>query len=248
MDLSHDSDALSTTSNDTTPPPPPTPPLDGRSLMFNHCSEQVWDEPVLRPSQLKILHLLFDPHAPNAVLAVYRTGEGKSHMIRMVGVVERSIALIFIPILKLSADVFTKFQSACHVFGSVNAYHLDELYDSSVQRYNKVLDHCQNMQCDTWTTTFVFLSPQDLCYSPRALDVFISCGSNGTLRTIVLDEVHLHVAHGLSFRDSSNLALDEVYFQWTMIARSTCPVFCLQEPTGLNGFLIVLLVAFKFGC
>lgn len=61
------------------------------------ASDNVWDEPSLCPMQGKILRLLLDPNSPNAILAVYPTGSGKSHIIRTVGVIERGIVMVFIP-------------------------------------------------------------------------------------------------------------------------------------------------------
>lgn len=162
--------------------------------------------------QSRILKLLLDPASPNAVLAVYRTGVGKSHLIRMIGAMERGVCLIFIPLLTLSADVMSKFQSACQDYGSVRAYHLDEIYDSNIAQYNAVIQRCLSLRRDTASTVFVFLSPQHLCNSRDACNAFLQCAANGTMRRIVLDEVHLHIAHGLSFREECR-ELRDIFFK-----------------------------------
>jgi len=55
-------------------------------------------------------------------------GGGKNHILRTLGVIERGIVLIFIPLLTLSADVMHKFDAANTTWGNVGVYHLDELY------------------------------------------------------------------------------------------------------------------------
>ena len=180
--------------------------------LFNDCSRDVWGTPSLRPMQSNILRLLIDPSLPNAVLAVYRTGLGKSHVIRMIGVLDRGICMIFIPLLTLSADVMKKFQSACQHFGSVRAYHLDELVDSDPTLHDEVLSLCINLRPSTKSTVFVFLSPQHLCKHQSACNVFLACAAKGTLRTVAMDEIHLHVAHGLSFREECR-KLKDIFFK-----------------------------------
>lgn len=100
--------------------------------------------------QRHIIKLMLDPSSPNAVLAVYRTGHGKSHAIRMFGVLDRGVCLVFIPLLTLSADVMAKFQFASQLYGSVRAYHLDEMYDGDHDQYNAVIiQRCLCLPLDT---------------------------------------------------------------------------------------------------
>jgi hypothetical protein len=168
MNLSTAAAALTDASLSPPPSPPPAGSSDMLDVMITACSAAVWDTEELRPMQQKIIRLMFDPDKPNAMLAVYRTGEGKSHVIRMVGVLDRGVCLIFIPLLTLSADVMTKFQSACQLYGSVRAYHLNEIYDNNRDIYNAVLQRCIDLPPSTPSTVFVFLSPQHLCRSSNA--------------------------------------------------------------------------------
>ena len=114
----------------------------------------------------------------------------------------RGITLVFIPLLTLSANVMAKFESAFQLYGSVRAYHLDELYDNNAEKYTAVINRCRDLQPanPSPSTVFIFLSPQHLCKSDLALSTFIGCSARGTLRTIFMDEVHVHVHQGLSFR------------------------------------------------
>lgn len=108
------------------------------------------------------------------------------------------ITLVFIPLLTLPANVMAKFESAFQLYGSVSAYHLDELYDNNAEKYT--INRCRDLQPANPSTVFIFLSPQHLCKSDLALSTFIGCSARGTLRTIFMDEVHVHVHQGLSFR------------------------------------------------
>jgi superfamily II DNA helicase RecQ len=60
-------------------------------------------------------------------------------------------------------------------------------------------------------TVFIFMSPQFLINHPEAREVFIECSHRTTIRVIVLDEVHIHVQHGTSFR-SEIRALQVLFF------------------------------------
>ena len=191
---------------------PYEPPFDQLSLLFRDCSRNVWDTRDLRPMQQKIIRLMIEPSEPNAVLAVYRTGLGKSHVIRMLGALDRGICMVFIPLLTLSADVMSKFESACEDFGSVQAYHLDEIADSDRTVHDEIISSSMAMKPSTKSTIFIFLSPQHLCKHQSACNVFLACGAKGTLRTVAMDEAHLHVAHGLSFREECR-QLKDIFFK-----------------------------------
>ena len=214
------------------------PTTDLQSAYFdsilNACSEHVWREPNLRPMQSKIIKLIFDPSEPNAILAVYRTGEGKSHVIRMIGALENGVCLVFIPLLTLSADVMAKFQDACQDYGSNRAFHLDEIYDNNRENYNEILEWCSRLTPTTTSTIFAFVSPQHLCISRRACNVFIQCALKKTLRSVVLDEVHLLVGHALSFRDQCR-ELSDIFFK---------PVFHPENPDQFIPRILCLTATF----
>ena len=177
-------------------------PFDHERIRYDlrECSDFVWEVEELRDSQYRIAQVMFDPNLPNQIVAVYPTGSGKSHVIRVIGAMHRGICLIFIPLLTLSADVMAKFDSACQLYGSVRSYHLDELIDNNKEKYDQVLQRCKELPRSTDSTVFIFLSPQHLCKCANAREIFVGCSAYGTLRTVVMDEVHLHVQHGLSFR------------------------------------------------
>ena len=109
---------------------------------MQQASNDVWNVPTLRPMQLEVVNALLNPRLPNNIIAIHKTGGGKTHIIRVVGVMEGGIILIFIPLLTLSADVLIKFQNANDDYGDVNVQHLDELYDVNYDKYKQVLHRC----------------------------------------------------------------------------------------------------------
>ena len=100
----------------------------------------------------------------------------------------------------LQTLVMHKFEEYNPTWGNVGVYHLDEMYDCDRQLYSSFLRSCLSMRWDTSSTFFVFLSPQFLINHRDALNVFVTCAHNWTLRVIAMDEAHIHVQHGTSFR------------------------------------------------
>jgi superfamily II DNA helicase RecQ len=152
------------------------------------------------PAQLDAVYRLLHPVRPNHLAVIQRTGAGKTHILQTLGVIERGIILIYIPLLTLSADVMSKFTCADQKFGAVAVQHLDELFDANKQVYYDLLEQCRGLRWSTTTTVFIFVSPQFLINHPEARKVFIECSHRTTLRVIALDEVHIHVQQGTSFR------------------------------------------------
>jgi len=146
------------------------------------ASASVWVVPTMRPAQLGACYRLLHPHRPNSFVVVHRTGGGKTHILRTLGVIERGIVLIFIPLLTLSADVMHKFEVANTTWGNVGAYHLDELYDANHRAFESLLRRCSTMKRNTTSTLFMFLSQQFLVHHRNILDIFVTCARERTLR------------------------------------------------------------------
>jgi superfamily II DNA helicase RecQ len=164
------------------------------------ASSSVWGVQEMYPTQIDSVFRLLHPVRPNNLAAIQQTGAGKTHILRMLGVMERGIVLIVIPLLTLSADVMSKFTCADQRFGTVMVQHLGELYDGNKKVYHELLERCHSLQRSTTTTVFIFLSPQFLINHPDARDVFIACSHRATLRVVAIDKAHIHVQHGTSFR------------------------------------------------
>ena len=163
------------------------------------ASALVWSVHEMYPAQLDAVYRLLHPVRPNHLAVIQGTGAGKTHILRTLGVIERGIILIFIPLLTLSADVMSKFTCANQKFGAVAVQHFDELFDANKQVYYDLLEQYRGLRRSTTTTVFIFMSPQFLINHPKAREVFIECSHRTTLRVIALDKVHIHVQHGTSF-------------------------------------------------
>ncbi len=121
------------------------------------ASMSVWGVPDMFPAQLDAVFCFLHPVKPYHLAVKEQTGAGKTHILRMLGVIERGIVLIFIPLLMLSADVMSKFTCANHRFGTVIIQHLNELFDANKSAYKDLLEQCRGLRCSTTTTVFLFL-------------------------------------------------------------------------------------------
>jgi hypothetical protein len=140
------------------------------------ASFSVWGVREMYPMQIDAIYRLLHPLRTNYLAVIQCTGAGKTHIVQTLGVMERGIVLIFIPLLTLSADVMSKFTSADQRFGPVKEQHLDELYDGNKKVYHDLLERCRGLRRSTTTTVFIFLSPQFLINHTDARDVFIAYG------------------------------------------------------------------------
>ncbi len=129
------------------------------------------------------------------------------------GLIERGIILIFIPLLTLSANLMHKFEDASTTWGNVGVYHLDELYDSNCPAFDRLLRRCPTIKRNTTSTLFIFLLPQFHVHHCNTLDIFVTCAREGTLRLIAMDEAHIHVLHGTSFHDDIRALQAEFFTQ-----------------------------------
>ena len=169
-------------------------------LNYNAASAAVWREPSLRPGQSRVLCHLGNPSKPRHVLVVMRPGGGKTHITRVAGVVERGIVLVVVMLHSLSADQMAKFTSANQAYGTVTAHNLDELFERSPEKYRDLLAAAGAMQRDTSTTRFLIASPQHLAHRSELTQMLANQAKNRVLRLVVVDEIHLFVQQGTSFR------------------------------------------------
>jgi superfamily II DNA helicase RecQ len=116
----------------------------------------------------------------------------------MLGVIQRGIILIFIPLLTLLADVMLKLTCTNQRFGTVIIQYLSKryLYNANKQAYKYLLEQFQGLLRSTLTTVFIFLSLQFIINHSNTRDSFMKCLHHTTLRVITLDEAHIHVQHG----------------------------------------------------
>ena len=179
--------------------------------MVMAASSGVWDVPSLRPMQMNTARVMLNPHRPNQIIIVEPTGGGKTHVLCLVGVIEKGMTLIFIPLLALSADVMKKFGTANQRWGTVDVQHIDELHDTNKPGYLRLLERIRGMTRRTTSSLFLFVSPHFLVEHPEAAEALLDAARMRTLRLVATDEMHLLVQQGLSFRKQIR-ALRDVFW------------------------------------
>lgn len=123
-----------------------------------------------------------------------------------------NITIIFIPLLTLSADVLEKFKIANNTFGEVNVSHLDELLNVKREQYRSVLSSVGAIHRGADSPHFIFVSPQFLVkHSDARDDVLVDAVCRRVVGLVIMDEVHVHVQHGTSFREDVR-KLRDIYF------------------------------------
>ncbi len=175
-------------------------------------SSDVWGVDELRDGQKRVGLRLLDPTKSKAVLAVAPTGSGKTHIVRCIGPMLGGVVLYFVPLLALSADILLKFSDADQSFGTIQAFNLDELYKNARGKYGELLSLVRGMTMITTSTNFVFLSPHFLVNHSDARNMFIGACASGVVSVVVVDEVHLFVQQGLTFRNEI-LDLRDIFFR-----------------------------------
>jgi superfamily II DNA helicase RecQ len=145
------------------------------------------------------------------IVDVDRTGGGKTHVIRLTGTLLHGVHLIFHPILALTADQLTHFQSGSDDYGSIVAINLDEMFTTAAWK-KKIIEYMTTLTKDTTTTVFIFASPQLIADNTTLRSALLNnCARKGTLRSITIDEAHLWAKHGSSFREEIRFLQHEFF-------------------------------------
>ena len=176
-------------------------PTNALESAIASCSDLVWSVPALRPVQVRAAAHLADASKPRYLLMVERPGGGKTHVAKLTGVIEKGITLLIVPLLTLSADSLAKFTVACQDYGTVEAHHIDEVWKESKAKYFKLLNRMRGLPINTSSTIFVFSSPQFIVNHNDFRRVLIDAARARVLRAIFVDECHLYVQQGVSFRE-----------------------------------------------
>ena len=197
-------------SSDITATINPTSLLD--SIEF--VSREVFQTEELRTLQRWAIQLCINPSIVDSkLLFITRTGYGKSHVMRTLGVLAGGVVIIFVPLLSLSADQMNKMKEASQKYGTVETHHLDELPDDGGKKLARIVNRIEELQETTTSTIFLFTSPQFICKesSKDLLSALISARKRNVLRVVGIDEGHLFVQHSF-FRVEIHM-LSELFFK-----------------------------------
>ena len=179
------------------------------SSIAKEAMEEVWGR---SPNRFQIeiiptiLQMLTNDLRPEALLLVQPTGSGKSTVPQTASVVTNGVSIIIEPTLALSSDQASKFEKASKDFGGlVYSYQLD-LYKKEDERQRLSTDILSVMHDKKAQDTQIGIESFVLFTSPEALvlpvwmrlvDELINIEM---LNLICIDEVHLFIEFGLSFR------------------------------------------------
>ena len=135
------------------------------------------------------------------VLLLAKTGSDKSHVMRTVGIMLDGVCLILMPLLALRTNQVAKLRSVCQEFGTVKFFHDVDEYLEVPAELDKIVCRINSLQADDDSTVFIFCSPQALQNRPKVQQALLRAHSKLVLKSVFVDEVHLYVDHGTSFRE-----------------------------------------------
>mgnify|MGYP002177090796 CR=1 FL=1 len=138
---------------------------------------------------------------PAPVLLVRPTGGGKSAVRDVFSIMNGGFSLTITPLLSLGADQEAKITlKAKHTAGKVLSVHLDEIRSMNDQK--DLVMELKRLPPDGHTTVLLFLSPQAILNKKFPWSDFLDwLIINKRLSLVCVDEVHLFVHFGLTFRD-----------------------------------------------
>ena len=158
----------------------------------------------------RLLMMRCVPNTPQALLLVQGTGAGKSAVAQTVGIVDCGVTLVIEETLALAADQQSKVKSASNANGPVLAYLLDSIKKTNLIK--KLEDKLSGMKSGTNASVFLYSSPECLMKEPWK-SLLIKLINNGVLKLVCVDEIHLFVMFGITFRKSF-VNLKDTFFKY----------------------------------
>ena len=176
-------------------------------------------------------------HSPK-VIAVARTGAGKTLIFQAAGTLLGGIVVVITPLILLNQDHLRKFLSVNDDYGNIEAFHLDEpcLTRLNSREQVKLVDHLKTIDKTSHSgidkhTVFLFVSPEKLIDNALTWNSLLTkdlyCA--GALGLIVIDEPQMIISHGLGFRPKI-LCLYRDFFSKIMLQRDlmrSIPLCCI---------------------
>ena len=199
------------------------------SSIAKEAMEQVWGR---TPNRFQIaiiptiLQMLTKDLSPEVLLLVQPTGSGKSAVPQTASVVTNGVSIIIEPTLALSSDQASKFDTASKDYrGLVYSYQLD-LYKKDDERQllsNNILSvMCKQKSQDIQLgiVSFVLFTSPEALVLPTWMTFVEDLIKLEMLNLICIDEVHLFIEFGLSFRKDF-LSLREKLFNKIIVHNTT---------------------------
>jgi superfamily II DNA or RNA helicase len=185
--------------------------MDKFTSISNQAMFEVWGRTPRGYQSYVISHILkMTKHVinPGAVLMVQATGSGKSSIPQTVGVVDGGITIIIENTLALSSDQMSKL-SQSNTKKNIVSFQLDEIKTSTQQ--TKVISSINTaLLRDRSLSIFLFTSPEALLKDVW-LSFFKTSLSQQHIKLLCIDEVHLFVDFGLTFRKNFLLLKEKIF-------------------------------------
>ena len=208
------------------------------SDISDHAMQEIWHRTPIdfqREAIPRLLMMRCTPNIPQALLLVQGTGGGKSAVAQTVGVVDCGVTLVIEELLSVATDQKTKVKSASNAYGPVLAYQLDSVKNPAL--VDKLKSKLLQMKTKSNSTIFLYSSPECLMSQPwRSL--MVSLIRNGVLKLVCIDEIHLYVMFGVTFRKEF-VNLRDTFFQHLIDETRSPPT---NSPTNLPCYLKVPLL------
>ena len=179
------------------------------SSICKQAMEEVWHR---SPNNFQseiiplILQMMAGDLASEGLLLVQPTGSGKSSVPQTASVVTSGVTIIIEPTLSLSSDQASKFNNATNVPGGlVYAYQLDfqKKEHQKVQLANNILNVMKQKSTasiDSGIVSFVLFTSPETLLLPTWTNLVDDLLKIRMMNLLCIDEVHLFVDFGLSFR------------------------------------------------
>jgi superfamily II DNA helicase RecQ len=169
---------------------------------------------------------------PAPVLLVRPTGGGKSSVRDIYSVMYAGFSLTIVPLLSLGADQEEKLTlRAKHAEGTIMSVHLDEI--RSVGDQELLISKLKLLPNESSTTVILFSSPQAILNKKFLwLDFLNWLIDNNRLSMVCVDEVHLFVHFGMTFREEFKLLTPALFNKLKVGGSSTTTTIPLLFMTG----------------
>ncbi len=179
--------------------------------MYTATSSIIWVTPTLRLNQVKALCHIGNLSKPHALMFVHQTGGVRTHVFEVGSIIEKVMIMIIVNLHTLTADQMAKFVGANQAYGTVKAHDVDKLFSKSRKKYFEFLRHTKNLQRDTESTIFTWVSSQFMENHAKFHNMLIKQENNCVIHIVIINEVNLHVEKGMAFH-SDNHWLKDISF------------------------------------
>ena len=187
-----------------------------------------------------LLKMLTGTLPKQPVLMVQPTGAGKSIVPLTTAVVDGGVTLIIENTLALGTDQASKVELIANSNHRryIKSLHLDSIKGSKLQRMisKSILNHC-NKNIDT--SFIIFSSPETLLKTVWT-QFFIECGKNSHLNLICIDEIHMFVEFGCTFRPCFQLLFKSLFSKFRLSDTTSSVPFLLMTATFNKQFQSIL--------